>query len=176
MMKYYFKKIMLLFLAFGLTFCSSQKSTIKNNLEVIEKTCPDDGICTVETLRNKRMEIRKDDFGSIYYQTVDSHETSVVIYQYNRKVEKGLQDGNYREEIVFEIKKTDKKLLLQDLKLQQTKMLFGRFCFCKGETGYYEVKEGTLKLNQTGDRVDFNLDFIVTEVPQMIKTIHTTVE
>jgi hypothetical protein len=175
-MKYYFKKIMLFPLAFGLTFCSSQKSTIKNNPVVIEKPCPDDGICTVEILRNKRMEIKKDDFGSIYYQTVDSHETSVVIYQYNRKVEKGLQDGNYREEIVFEIKKTDKKLLLQDLKLQQTKMLYGRFCFCKGETGYYEVTKGTLKLNQVNNNINFDLDFIVTEVPQIITTIHTAVK
>ena len=175
-MKNHLKKILILPLAIGLIFCSSQKSSVKNNPVVIEKSCPDDGICTVEILRNKRMAIKKDDFGSIDYQTVDSHETSVLVYQYNRKVEKGLQDGNYREEIVFEIKKTDKKLLLQDLKLQQTKMLYGRFCFCKGETGYYEVTKGTLKLNQVNNNINFDLDFIVTEVPQIVTTIHTAVK
>lgn len=176
MMKYYFKKIMLLPLAIGLTFCSTKKSTLKNNPMVIENSCPDDGICTVEIVRNKRIEIKTDDLGSIYYHIIESPETSVIIYQYNLTVAKDLQDGHYREEIIFEIKNTVKKLHLQGEGLQQTKMLFGRFCFCKGQTGYYKVEDGLLTLHQKETNVDFNLNFTVAKVPQIIKSIKTTVK
>lgn len=170
------KKIAFLPMALALTFCTSQKATVTNNPIVTVNSCPDDGKCTVEILRNKRIEIKTDDLGSIYYHIIESSETSVILYQYNLTVDKDLQDGNYREEIVFEIKNTDKKLQLTGTVLQQTKMLFGRFCFCKGQTGYYKVEDGTLTLNQKENSVDFNLDFTITKVPQIIKAIQTSVK
>ena len=170
------KKYLLIPLALGLTFCNSQKSSVAINSIDTLKSCPDDGKCTTELLKNKRIEIKKDDFGSIYYQIIDAQETSVIIYQYNLNVEKGLQDGNYREEILFEIKNTDKKIALSGIDLQQTKMLFGRFCFCKGQTGYYKVEQGTLNLIYKKNVVDFTLDFTVTKVPQIRKSIKATVK
>ena len=167
------RNLLLLPLALGLTFCTSQKTTIANNSIIATKSCPEEGKCIIEIFRNKRMEFKTDDLGSIYYQTIDSPEYSVIIYQYNLNVDKNLQDGNYREEIIFEIKKSDKKIALNGTALQQTKMLFGRFCFCKGQTGYYKVEQGTLTLNQKNNIVDFNLDFTITKVPQIIKSIQT---
>jgi hypothetical protein len=168
------KKLLLLPLALGLSFCTSQKSAIANNQKVSEVSCPDDGKCTLEILRNKSIAIKTDDLGSLYYQTIDSPQTSVIVYQYNLNVAKDLQDGNYREEIIFEIKNTDKKIVLSGVALQQTKMLFGRFCFCRGQTGYYKIEEGTLSLNQKDNVVNFNLDFTITKVPQIIKSIQTS--
>jgi hypothetical protein len=55
-------------------------------------------------------------------------------------------------------------------------MLFGRFCFCKGQTGYYKVEQGTLNLIYKKNVVDFTLDFTVTKVPQIIKSIKATVK
>jgi hypothetical protein len=46
-------------------------------------------------------------------------------------------------------------------------MLFGRFCYCKGQAGNFKVKNGNLKI--TKDKID--LDFEIKEVPQIIKNI-----
>jgi len=170
------KKIAFLPLALTLTFCTSQKSTVTDESIVAVNSCPDDGKCIVELLKFKRLEIKTDDLGSLYYQIIDSPETSVIVYQYNLTVAKDLQDGNYREEIVFEIKNRDKKLQLSGTALQQTKMLFGRFCYCKGQTGYYKIENGNITLNQKENSVDFNLDFTITKVPQIIKSIQTSVK
>jgi hypothetical protein len=170
------KKLLLLPLVLGFAFCTSQKSIVAKEPIVSITSCPDDGKCSVEIVRNKRMEIKTDDLGSLYYQLIDSPETSVIVYQYNLNVAKDLQDGNYREEIVFEIKNSDKKINLSGKALQQNKMLFGRFCFCRGQTGYYKVEEGTLSLTEKDNIIDFNLDFTITKVPQIIKSIQTTVK
>jgi hypothetical protein len=54
-------------------------------------------------------------------------------------------------------------------------MHFGRFCFCRGQTGYYKVEEGKLNLKKTNDTIALNLDFTITKVPQIIKTITTSI-
>ena len=133
--------------------------------------CPEDGKCTTQVFRNKSLEVKTDEFGSVYYQMQDHPETSVVLYQYARNVEKGLQDAQYREEIIFEIKHSDAKITYNDSDLQKTKMLFGRFCFCRGQTGYYKVSHGNLDAGQKNDSIYFNLSFSVTEVPQVITSV-----
>lgn len=168
------KKYLLIPLALGLAFCSGQKKSMEPNAIVNLKSCPDAGICTTELFRNKAVKIKKDDFGSSYYEIIDSPETSVIIYQYNLKVEKDIQDGNYREEIIFEIKNSENQIVLSNSELQQTKMLFGRFCFCRGQTGYYPINTGRLTLTKNEATISFDLDFVITEVPQVIKSIRTS--
>jgi hypothetical protein len=174
------KKIFLIPAALFFTFCSSKKNNVINTevnkpISKIESICPSNGKCTVELLRGKSLEIKTDDIGAIYTQINDNDETSVIIYQYNRTVKGDIQDANYREEIVFEINNSDVKLTISNDELQQTKMLFGRFCFCRGQTGYYKVEQGVLDLNQKNGTVDFTLDFSVTKVPQIIKSIKTSI-
>ena len=170
------KKYLLIPLALGLAFCSGQKKSMEPNAIVNLKSCPGAGICTTELHRNKAIKIKKDDLGSIYYEIVDSPETSVIIYQYNLNVEKDVQDGNYREEIIFEIKNSENKIALNNGELQQAKMLFGRFCFCRGQTGYYPINNGRLMLTKNEAIISFDLDFVITEVPQVIKSIKTGVK
>lgn len=159
-----------------LAACKSQKAGSQNTIEEKEavsmtSVCPDDGKCTLEIFRNKRLNVVADQYGSIYYQMLDDANTTVVQYLYDRNVPKGLQDANYREEIVFEIKNSDRILSLKDSELKKTQMLFGRFCFCRGETGYYKVEKGALELSQKGNTIMFSLDFAINKVPQIIKTI-----
>lgn len=175
------KKIVIVSATLFLSFCSSKKNMSKNNETIlpeynIETLCPTDGKCTVELFRNKSLEIKKDEFGSMYHQIIDSeNNTSVIVYHYDKNVAKGLQDGNYREEVIFEIKNSDTNLILSGEELQTTKMLFGRFCYCKGQTGYYLVEDGTLNLVQKDNKVSFSLDFNITKVPQIIKSIKASI-
>lgn len=175
------KKIVIVSATLFLTFCSSKKNMSKNNETIlpeynIETLCPTDGKCTVELFRNKSLEIKKDEFGSMYHQIIDSeNNTSVIVYHYDKNVAKGLQDGNYREEVIFEIKNSDTNLVLSGKELQTTNMIFGRFCYCKGQTGYYLVEDGTLNLVQKDNKVSFSLDFNITKVPQIIKSIKASI-
>ena len=55
-------------------------------------------------------------------------------------------------------------------------MLFGRFCFCRGATGYYKVKEGNLKLKKINETYQLDFDFKINEVPQIISKISGVVK
>ncbi len=138
--------------------------------------CPENGKCTTEIFRNKNLEVKIDEFDHIYYNQIDNLETSIVKFSYSRNVPKGLQDGNYREEIVFEINNSDKELNLKNEEIQKTKMLFGRFCYCKGSTGNYKVIDGNLNLIQNNNKIQFELEFKNNKVPQLLKTISEVVE
>lgn len=171
------KRLFFIPLAFMMSFCKCPKATIaESNKNSIESVCPENGKCTIELLRNKSLAVKADEFGSVYYQILESNETSVVIYRYDKDVPKNLQDANYREEIIFEINNKTQSLSLSGKDLQQCKMLFGRFCFCKGQTGYYKVEDGMINLIQNDNVVNFNLDFTITKVPQIIKSIQVTVK
>lgn len=174
------KKLFLIPAALLFSFCSSKKDIVKNSEEnkpvsKIESHCPSDGKCTIETFRGKSLIVKQDEFGSTYTQLEDNPETTVIQYQYNKNVKGDLQDANYREEVLFEIKNSTTQLNLSGNNLQQTKMLFGRFCFCRGQTGYYKIEQGNLKLNQNENNLNFTLDFTITKVPQIIKYIETSI-
>jgi hypothetical protein len=85
-------------------------------------------------------------------------------------------DGQHREEIVFEINNSDSKITLSDKNLQDSKMLFGRHCFCRGQAGYYKVNEGTLNLQNTNGVITVDLDFKVTKVPQLYTSVKATIQ
>jgi hypothetical protein len=171
------KKIFLIPLALLLSFCRCPKTTIeKSSVSSIESICPENGKCTIQIFRNKSLNLKADEFGSIYYQMLDNPNTSIIQYEYNRTVEKGLQDGQHREEIIFEINNADKLISLTDAKLQDTKMLFGRHCFCKGQAGYFKVEQGTLNLKNEKGIITISLDFQITKVPQLYSKVYATIK
>ena len=150
----------------------SERSTeLKANS--LKSFCPEDGKCSIRIEKNQELIIKSDEFGKLYYQTIANEETSIVIYEYERNVPDGLQDGSHREEIIFEIKNSSQKLQLKDSNLSQIKMIYGRHCFCKGQAGYYFVKQGNLDLSVENNLLDLNLNFTINEVPQIIKNILT---
>lgn len=177
------KKIIVLPFFILITCCCSKKNIGKvenmyeNKVGVEEKNnCPEDGVCTIEILKNKSLDIKKDEFDHIYFQEIDNNQTSIVKFQYQRNNEKGYSDGNYREEVLFEIINSDRILKLSDKDIQKTKMLFGRHCYCKGQAGYFLVQKGDLDLTKIKEEYNINLQFTITEVPQIINKINTSIK
>lgn len=154
---------------FILISCCASKS--EKSFSNIESACPDDGKCTIEIIKNKSLDIKSDETGSNYYQLLDNIATSVIHYQYKRNTVKGFQDGNYTEEILFEITNKDTSFSISNITLQKTKMMYGRFCYCKGQTGYYLINEGNLKFKKKNSNIQFDLDFKNNKVPQIIQKI-----
>lgn len=152
--------------------CNTQKITMAKTSEPlkseIESVCPEDGVCTLVLMKNKTIAVKTDVTGKMYYDLEDDPNTSVIHYEYKRKTDPDLQDGQHREEIIFEIENTVSELNLSNWDLSQTKMIFGRHCFCRGQAGYFHVKQGKLHLQNTKDVLNFVLDYTVTEVPQTL--------
>lgn len=164
------KKIIALFL-FGLLFSCTAQKNMSTTMSKITSECPKDGACEVEILKNKQLLLLHDDLGGMYYDIKDHDGTTVIHFQYNKTTEANLQDGHYREDILFEVKNSDKSLNLTDSELQQTKLIFGRHCFCKGQTGYFKIKKGRLNLFSKKDEIHFDLSFENEKVPQLIRFI-----
>ena len=164
------KKLICLFIAVGFTSCKcKQETTTWTPIVDVTSECPKDGTCTAELIRNKSMTVKQDEFGSTYYTLEESDSKSVVKYTYTRTVKGDVQDANYREEIVFETSsQLNENLNISGEALQNKNLLFGRFCFCRGQTGYYKINDGNLTI--TNGRV-INLDFKADKVPQIIKHI-----
>ena len=171
------KKLFLIPLAFGLSFCSCPKSSIdEKQVTSIESNCPENGKCTIQILKNKSMNVKTDEFGSVYYILEDNPTKSVIVYEYKRNVEEGLQDGQHREEIVFEINNSDTAFTLKDENLQNAKMLFGRHCFCRGQAGFFKVTEGNLDIENKNGIIKVDLEFKITKVPQLYTSIKVTIK
>lgn len=152
--------------------CGSKKtSTTESVIYNLESNCPDDGICTITVYPNEKLEILTDETGSIYYKKVADKNSGIVHFQYNKTVEEGIQDGQYKEELLFEYNGNNVSLDLSDSALQTTKMLYGRHCFCKGEAGYFRVNSGSLKFKQSKEKTAVDLQFKIVEVPQIITQI-----
>lgn len=164
------KKIIVLFLLGLLFSCNAQKN-VSSTMAKITSGCPSDGTCEVEILKNKQLILHYDDLGGMYYDIKEQEGTTVIHYQYNKTTQANLQDGHYREDIIFEIKNSDKSLNLTDSALQQTKLIFGRHCFCKGQTGYFKVEKGKLNLSSKKDEIHFDLSFENEKIPQLIRFI-----
>lgn len=162
------KKIGILLSLFLLS-CATQKQNDMIDIP-IQKECPLDGLCTLSVFNNKELIILKDGLGGLYYEIKENKGTTVIHYQYNKITQTNLQDGHYREDIIFEIKKSDVSLNLSDLELQQTKLIFGRHCFCKGQTGYSQINKGSLKLDQHTSLV-FDLVFETNKIQQIIRRV-----
>lgn len=169
------KKLLLIPVLLSLSFCNTANTNKSVMTTTIESECPANGKCTIQLLKNKGIDLKTDGLGKLYYQLIDDSSKSVVIYEYNRDVEEGLQDGQHKEEIAFEIENGAKEIRLENAELSNAKMVFGRHCFCRGQAGYFAVSQGTLQLEQKANNVSFDLNFKVKEVPQLFTAIKATV-
>lgn len=156
--------------------CNSNKNVAETSIlnKTSQKNCPDDGECSFEVLKNKTFVIKKDEFGNSYSELLDGN-TTVLKFEYKRNTPPDLQDANYSEVIYIEIENINEGLNLKDNKLSEANVGFSRLCFCRGQTGTYPVKSGTLNLKKTGNETfNLSLDFKVSEVPQIITSINET--
>lgn len=155
-----------------LASCSSKKSTAVLSAS-LTSACPKDGDCKVEVFDKKSMVVKTTETGGLHYELEESTSKKVVKCTYNRKVKGDLQDASYREEIVFEINSNLEESAFVDESLQDIQLLFGRFCYCKGQTGYYKIDSGSLRIskNKEMEMTQINLTFKTNKVPQIIEAI-----
>ena len=157
---------LILLSALVLLSCSAQKKGKHPLTATIVSECPKDGTCSVEIRQHQKMVVKNDAFERPYYALEASDEKNVILFTYNKKVKGNLQDASYKEEVLFEINNEIQNETAIDQDLEKTQLLFGRFCYCKGPTGYYKISSGTLHSNSQSKII--TLDFKTTEVPQVI--------
>jgi len=160
------KNTIILGLLILVSSCASKKEKASDNFNKVEleSVCPEDGKCSIAILENKIVELNTDEFGKLFYTLKEDNTKNILIYKYNRDVPQGLKDGNYREEIIIEI---DKKSGLPT----NSKTIYGRFCYCKGFTGYYKILE-EIEFKLKEDKVFYELQFKIKQVPQIISSLN----
>ncbi|MDO5975729.1 hypothetical protein [Flavivirga jejuensis] len=140
--------------------------------EVINMACPEDGTCSFEILKNKALLTKTDNLGSVYTEVVDGNHF-VLKFEYKKQGNTNYADSGYREEIFIELDTNNLEGETTDLKGR--KLFFARWCYCKGQTGYYKINHGKLSVTKIGDKnFQLSLNFKIIEVPQIINEINHT--
>jgi hypothetical protein len=81
-------------------------------------------------------------------------------------------DSSYSEYVLMEIDSGRVELSLRDKQLQKVKMTFGRICYCKGEMGYFPVRNGQLFIYQNNGKLQVRTSFKVPKIPQIVKEVN----
>lgn len=160
-----FSVIVFSFLLLNLSSCKSQqKATEEKTTLKVDST--KSVAKKLFLFKNKKLEVSESN-GSLTYSLEPSEKTNVLQFVYEKDMDKAAFDGGYREEVVFEVPNDVPEQNYSDAELQATKMLFGRYCFCRGKTGLYKVNQGKLKVKTSSKVVHFELQFKINEVPQV---------
>ena len=170
------KNLLIILILTTIFSCAAKKHNQTATSVELLSGCSKNGTCTIKLMKNKRMLVTQDEFGSTQYSTEPNAEKDIIVFNYSKTVKGNLQDASYREEIIFEIGNNLSEFNLSDAALQNTKMLFGRFCYCKGQTGYYKVNKGKLSVTEDSKHNIITVDFVISEVPQVIQQISFSIK
>ncbi len=154
---------------------STQKINQVSKSIMSTENCPNNGVCFLELIPNKSLIFKTDEFGNSY-PVISEGEKTILKYTYKKNPIPKTQDSNYTEIVYAELGKTITEFSLNNEDLQTIKLYFGRLCYCKGETGYYPIKNGTFKItliNRKTIKIDF--EFNINKVPQIISKINETI-
>lgn len=155
------------------TVPDSSKSSSK--LQTIAN-CPEDGICNIEVLKNTQLILKTDEFGSLYPHLEEGNHI-VLKFEFIRNEIPDTSDSGYREEIYLQLNPEAMEVELQNKSLSDVNLLFGRLCFCRGQTGYYRIKTGYLSIKKVqNNSYQLNLEFKSEEVPQVIHHLNEIVQ
>lgn len=174
------KNLFILFLLLTVSCKTPQKSTQNNSglsetVSVIITDCPEDGFCALELIPNKSIEFKTDEFGNMYPIISDGTKT-LLKYSFVKKPIPNTADSDYQEIVYAELKGEISEFNLTNETLQKVKLTYGRLCFCKGENGYFPIKNGAFSITKNGDNaVNIHLDFSVKKVPKLITELNETV-
>ena len=142
----------------------------KKTLSIEQLNCPDDGFCNIELLEKKKPELAFDEFNNSYLKYLDS-QNSTILFEYKKNQDPRVTDGGYREELFIPL---NDSLLKDDtiINLSDHQIYYGRFCFCRGQSGYYAINDGQLKIDKvSANEISIELQFSINEVPQVLKHI-----
>ena len=136
---------------------------------VVKEMCPEDGKCYYEMLKNKNIDFSYNNLNE-FYPTFSEGENIIFKFEYKRNEISNTQDSSYREEILIELNPYD--LEFETTSFKGKKIVFARWCYCKGQTGYYKIKQGKLSVIKKGTNTyELKLNFKMDEVPQVITEI-----
>lgn len=162
-----------------LASCNTTKGVVSTNWlgkKVTTKSeCPENGTCTATRELGKGL--GKDAYSDkVYPKIVESSDTILIHYEFDRKK----SDGNYaddfhKEEVFLEIPAKAFKKEYNNEELQDVKLIFGRHCYCKGSAGYFKITEGNLKIDNSENKTKVKLTF-KAPVPQLFQSIDFIVE
>ena len=165
------------FLIILITLLTGCKSQLQPFDQVSEKrtfptqNCPENGLCTIDMLPNSQLLLKKDDLGNNYL-SIEKGNNTVFKFVYTKSQIEDIADNFYSEHLYFEIKNADQSLHLKNEALKLVKMTYARFCYCKGQTGYFEVKNGSLDFEHTKNGLNLDAQFTIERIPQIIVHIH----
>jgi hypothetical protein len=171
-------KYVVIIIVCGLAFysCQSQKQ-IAQSLTTsynLEDYCPQDGSCSFEILHQRSLTMKTDGIGALY-PVIEKGNRSVLKFEYKRNQDPNLADDGYKEVIYAEIDSKLKTLKLEDQSLSKAKVYFGRLCFCRGQSGYFPVKQGELIIEEQKDStLSFSFKFEIDNIPQVVKAFKVT--
>jgi len=154
-----------------ITSCSSSKEQAsKDQIPPPRVNCPEGGDCTFEVLQKSKLALKTDQTGASYVE-IEPGENVVIRYHFKKDPEPDVMDSSHSEYLYFEINPGRVEISLKDADLQKVKMIYGRVCFCKGETGYFPVRKGNLFVYQNDGDLLVRGAFSVKKVPQTLTEI-----
>ncbi len=176
------KALLFLIPLFVVNACKTQTGTVisseNTSMEQVENRitgCPEEGTCNVVIHKNKHLVIKEDGTGAVYPEMV-AGENMVVVYTYSKEGPEGTVDGNYSETIHFEIPAGMENMSKEDAALAEVNLLYGKQCFCRGEAGFYPIRNGKILIEKTNQALVFDLKFNVEKTSQVVSHITETVK
>ena len=153
-----------------LTTCISNKE-LKYTEEAIEsQLCPQDGNCSYEVLKNQRITYNYSNL-SKFYPSFSKGNKHVFKFEYKRNNSPNIQDSSYREEVFIELDTNN--LEIETTVFKGQKIIFARWCYCKGQTGYYKIEKGKLSVKKIKKNTyQLKFTFKMDQVPQVITEIN----
>ena len=165
------KKALLFILCLVLISCGSKSQVLTENSRFTETDCTSDGVCSLKVETNKSLKLVNELSNTIYPDILDGDHI-VLTFEYKRNDIPNTADGHYSEQLILELDPNNLDITLTGKTLQNVKLLFARFCYCKGQTGYYRINNGTLKVEKLDNEAYFiSISFSQDAVPQIITFI-----
>ena len=166
-------------LIFGIIVCFASCKNFQYLVTEVKTSpitnCPENSDCLLELIPNSTISFKNHEFGNTYPTITEGNKT-LLKYTFNKKTPKNTQDGQYTEHVYAELEPTITKTALKNAALKNIKLHFGRLCFCKGETGYYPIKNGEFNIKKVGENtISISINFKILEVPQITTNINETI-
>lgn len=160
-----------LVLSLVLASCNSHSQLVKKSNVKLKTECPSDGVCSLKVEQNKSLSLVNDNTINLYPEIL-AGDNIVLTFNYQRNEIPDTADGHYIEQILLELNPKNVEIALSNKNLENVKLVFARFCYCKGQTGYYKITRGNLKVEKVNEnKYALTLTFSQDKVPQIITSI-----
>jgi hypothetical protein len=158
---------------FMLSSCGNIKQSSNATANEINNAITSENL-NVEIKKNTVYSLIKDTTGALY-PAFETGNATTLIFKYTEKGPKGIVDGDYTETIHLMIPDNIERGDYSDADLQKVTMLFGKFCFCRGESGYYPVTKGKLSVKNKEGAMTINVSYEIPKTSAKVTAIKQTV-